>query len=140
MSIKKYFVNTNEFLKLEKPEYIYILGYIWADGHISRTNNSIELYTSSKDFENLEKIISKTGNWGITKRNRLLKKTNKCYINYTFHVSDNELHDFLKNLDFDKKSYISPDKILNLISDKLKHHFYRGYSDGEIVAIILNYI
>lgn len=132
MSKRKYFINADEFLKLEKPEYIYILGYIWADGYIYNIKNkyNIELYTS-KDSVNIKKIIMKTGKWCIKKRIKYLKKTNKFYENYTFTVSDKKINNFLIDLDFNKKSYISPYKILNLIPHNLKHHFYRGYSDGD---------
>jgi len=69
-----------------------------TDGHISKSTNSIELYTGEKDFINLNKI----------KRNRILKQTNKYYINYTFKVSDIRLHEFLK--------------------DYMKHHFFAFYN------------
>lgn len=130
MSAKKYFIDNEKFMNLDIPEYIYILGFIWADGHISSKNN-IELYTSSKDFINIKNILLKSGNWCIYKKDKFLKKTNKTYTSYTFRVCDKKLSRFLINLDFKEKSIKSPYKILNLIPNNLKHHFFRGYFDGD---------
>lgn len=131
MSKKKYFIDTQNFILLNKPIYIYILGYIWADGNIYEKNNSIELYTSKKDINNISRIFKKVGNWYIKERKRYLKKTNKYYTSYTIGVRDKELIKFLIDNDFKYKSTKSPDKILNLIPEKLHKDFYRGYSDGD---------
>lgn len=131
MSNKKYFLNNN-FTELNSPEIVYILGYIWADGHISKNKNfDIILYTSEKDFENVKNLILKSGNWGIYKRYKYLKKTNKTYTTYYFRVYDKNIHNFLSNFNFKQKSILSPDKLLEVIPEKLRHHFFRGYIDGD---------
>jgi hypothetical protein len=102
MSKKIYRVNVEKFISMDDALYIYILGYIWADGHLNN-KYSIELYTSKKDFQNINNIIMRIGNCYVRKRNRLLKQTNRYYISYTFGVTDKKLSNFLINLDFDKK-------------------------------------
>lgn len=39
--------------------------------------------------------------------------------------------DYLISLDFDRKSYTSPDKLLDKIPHNLKYCFYRGVVDGD---------
>jgi len=46
---------------------------------------------------------------------------------------------FLIENDYDKKSFISPFKILSKIPDNLHQHFYRGYSDGDGCFYINNH-
>ena len=50
MSRTKYFVEAKNFINPIKPEIIYILGFLWADGCVF--NNTIELsmnYHDTKD-------------------------------------------------------------------------------------------
>jgi len=131
MSKKKYTIDTQGFKDINNAIYPYILGYIWADGYLYEKNNSIELYTSVKDIDNILNIFNNVGNWYVKKRIKYLKKTNKFYISYTIGVCDKELSNYLLENDFKEKSLKSPNKILKLIPKKYHSDFYRGYSDGD---------
>lgn len=128
----KYKSNFDKIL-FENPtiEFAYLLGYFWADGYISKTNNSMGLEIVETDAEKIKDIVLSTGNWKIYKRQRKNAKGElKKPIN-TLHITDKELKDFLYKYDFDKKSYASPDKILQYLSSDLKTFFLRGIIDGD---------
>ena len=46
-------------------------------------------------------------------------------------TNNKRILNFLIEHDFDKKSYMSADKILSKIPDELKHYFFRGLIDGD---------
>jgi hypothetical protein len=102
----------------------YILGLLWADG--SMCGNMISLESVKEDIESLRKVFLDTGEWNIRYRNREDWKPQMVY-----HISNKEFSMFLKNNDYDKKSYASADKILQKIPDNLKNYWLRGYWDGD---------
>jgi hypothetical protein len=102
----------------------YILGLLWADG--SMYGNMISLESVKEDVESLKKVFLDTGEWNIRYRNREHWKPQMVY-----HISNKEFSTFLKSNDYDKKSYISADKILQKIPDNLKNYWLRGYWDGD---------
>ncbi|MCK9415614.1 hypothetical protein M0Q97_03015 [Candidatus Dojkabacteria bacterium] len=121
-------MNKNIFQKIDSNK-AYILGFLWADGYVSK--NMVGTEGSSKDFENLNKIITKSGNWIVGHRERFLKKTGKYYKQSYFHYYSKLTSDFLKCFDYDIKSHTEPIKILNYITPKYHYHFFRGYIDGD---------
>ncbi len=64
--------------------------------------------------------------WHIQDRSKRGWKTAKYLIG-----SNKEIYNFLIEHNYDKKSYISADKILSKIPDDLKHYFFRGLIDGD---------
>lgn len=122
----------NNFLILN-DETIYLLGYIWADGHISKRKNKknwnfmhliFEIHT--KDAKNIEKnVINK---FGYDKKfGKYIKQDNMT----NFHIFDWKIGYFLMLHDYHNKSYSQPIKILNLIPKNKHYLFYRGYTDGD---------
>jgi len=109
----------------------YILGFIYADGHVCKNGNEISIMIGEKDFENIKDIIIKTGKWSIKKRIRLLKQTNKKYVSGCFRYHSKQTNLFLTKNDYREKSYLSPFKILNKIPKELHNNFFRGYIDGD---------
>jgi len=117
-------------MDLNNKYLIYLLGFIWADGHVRKYEVSSEIKYS--DFSNIKKIVECTNyNWKYSHRRRLLKQTNKYYEQGGFRLSSKSFATELSNYDFMIKSYTSPDKILNDIPNHLRHHFFRGYIDGD---------
>lgn len=102
----------------------YILGLLWADG--SMCGNMVAIESIKEDIESLKNVFLDTGEWNIRYRTRKEWKPQMCY-----HISNKEFSFFLKNNDYDKKSYISADKILQKIPDNLKKYWLRGYWDGD---------
>ena len=82
-------------------------------------------------MKNISNIFLKIGKWNLYNYEKFDKRTNKNYYSSTICTTNKFLYKFLENNDYKQKSYISADKILNKIPDKLKHHFFRGYSDAD---------
>ena len=64
--------------------------------------------------------------WNISYRQRKNRKKQIC-----FKINNRLLVDYFLEFDYDKKSYISPTKILNLIPEKNRKYFYLGLSDAD---------
>jgi len=117
-------VNIEQFLDIEKPEVAYLLGFLWADGYIVRTEVRLEIIKT--DMDNIKHILDSIGTWTYSDRQR---KNWKVISRAT--TSNKRLVEFLKEHDYDKKSYVSADKILSKIPNDLKHYFFRGLVDGD---------
>jgi DNA-binding transcriptional regulator WhiA len=120
-----YKTNPDIYIKPKTKEIAYILGFIWADGYVSKSKNKyINITMDKRDFKNeLSKMINKTGNWNLYKYN------NKSTIQ--INLSNDKIHKFLVENDYLEKSTKSPDKILSKIPNELKNYFFRGYFDGD---------
>jgi intein-encoded DNA endonuclease-like protein len=116
-------VNMIPFLNIKSPEMAYILGFIWADGHITKRKNGIVISVQQKDGKELHDVLLKhiPFNVHVTKRNG----------QFMFHIHDYTLHQFLVDNDYSIKSVSSPSKILSKIPISLRHYFFRGYFDGD---------
>lgn len=126
-SRKKYFINMNLFSNIRTPEIAYLLGILWADGHISKVTNSVSLTLIEKDMKEIRNIINISGNWGMY--NYKTRLSNNTFINIS--LADITFHDYLVDSDYQIKSGASADKILSKIPDHLKHYWWRGYIDGD---------
>lgn len=123
MGIRMYNYKLN--IDLEDPNFIWFLGYLWADGHVKASR--LEIGFSIKDDENISKIINKLGDFN--RRHRLYKDSNSETIGY--NINGREFTQFFIDNDYENKSHIQPTKILGLIPDNLKHYFYLGLFDGD---------
>jgi hypothetical protein len=121
-------INIEQFLNIQKPEVAYILGFLWADGYIIR--NEIRLEIVKDDLDHIKPILESIGTWTYSYRDRnrngVKTKTSGRAV-----TSNRKLKEFLACHDYDKKSYISADKILSKIPNELKHYFFRGFVDGD---------
>jgi len=118
------------FTKITKKEIAYILGFIWADGYL-RKPYSIATQISIKDSINMKDIFSKTGDWNYYITNRYDKRSKRKYQSFIIQTSNKNIVNFLIDNDYDKKSFLSPIKILDRIPLDLIPYFFRGYSDGD---------
>lgn len=123
--IWKHKIDEKQFLDIKTPEIAYLLGFIWADGYLSRIH-TIGISCLSTDMNNIENIFQKTGEWNKTIRNR----PNRKQIT-TFYTSNKELVNFLKENDYHAKSEESADKILSRIPNNLKRYWLLGLIDGD---------
>lgn len=118
-------INTQEFSKMNCPESVYLMGFIFADGHCRKKSPQISIHMSTEDLNELLFIINKFGDW---KTSSYISNGGKStYIQTT----DKEFYDFFVNLDYKNKSYIEPTKILSIIPNDLKCYFWRGFFDGD---------
>ena len=126
-----YNVNPDIFINVSTIESSYILGLLWSDGFIINYGkgykNVIGIECLSTDAETFIKIFNRTGKWTISKRKR------KHRVNeITSIVTNNrDLVEYLVSMDYNKKSYVSADKILKTIPTHLKSYFFLGVVDGD---------
>jgi hypothetical protein len=121
-------LNYLEFENITNSYVAYVLGFMWADGHVSNDGRHFNIGGVKEDIDEIENLFFKIGNWGksIQDRSKRGWKTAKYLIG-----SNKEIYNFLIEHDYDKKSYVSADKILSKIPNELKHYFFRGLIDGD---------
>lgn len=126
-----------KFDMLENPtkEFIYFLGYMWADGSICqvfRPNSnkgsfSVRIEISSDDYNQIESIFESfiTFSKYERKRNKNWKQTSVCGINNKY------LFEFLDDLGFKNKS-LGIQNVFNYCdSYNMGNYFILGYFDGD---------
>jgi len=115
-------INNNKINK----EISYILGFIWSDGHIdSKYNTTLSIVSvDAKDLINTMLFVDEWKIYHYKPKNNDRERT-------TFRIGNRQLYLLLKELDFDKKSYVSADKVLKIIPEKYHYIFFRGLSDGD---------
>lgn len=115
---RKYFYDVNFFKTIDTPEKAYWLGFIYADGCLSK--NELILHLGIKDEEHLNKF------------KKAIKSNGKIEINEThatFRISSKEIsYDLIKLGVLRRKTFII--KYPNLLKN-LERHFIRGYFDGD---------
>jgi len=123
-----YNVGYEQFKNINAPEIAYILGLIWTDGdcYKNKYHNDIRVEIIKKDLDEIRYIFDKVGKWGYYNRKRKNKKESAI-----LKTSNRPLLDYLYSVDFNKKSFASPDKILDRIPSQLKMYFFRGIIDGD---------
>jgi hypothetical protein len=129
--INKNKVNFTLFDENFSKESVYILGLLWADGHIREENKLITINCSETDINDVTGVFKKTGEWNFSKPikkffNNKEVKTQKRISSTTWG-----LFEILKKNDYVIKSVSTPDKILNQIPQNLKKYWYRGFLDGD---------
>jgi len=115
------------FVNFENRESIYILGLLWADGHVSKADSGIKIQNSRVDLEEITHIFEKTGEWTYSES----PHTKKGKPLSSFYTFNKPLHKFLVENDYSEKSRKSPCRILSNIPESLVHYFYRGWLDGD---------
>lgn len=108
------------------PEIAYTLGFIWGDGYIT-DKTRIGISIKKSDAIILEPTFMKAWNWNI--RKDIIKKNPKGEMQYNFHKRDVKLSQ--KLIEYKYKSKNEAPTILSIIPDKLKHYWWRGYSDAD---------
>ena len=127
----KYKVNPNVFINVQTPESAYVLGYMWADGHVKSKHPyyTVTISTTPPDSNDVHKIIKKTGNWNVYQYKH---KDNPQWKDSVQMITNNyPLVEFLLKNDYGTKSEASADKILSMIPEHLKHYWFRGLFDGD---------
>ncbi len=123
-------VNILPFIEVKTPEVAYLLGFIWADGHISFSGAqaTVSVQIVEEDANNLRDIFLKTGKWNFyTYQN----KKHPTWKPVTKIVTQNRpFAEYLVTKGYKSKSD-SCDEILKTIPMELQHYFFRGLFDGD---------
>jgi hypothetical protein len=124
-------IKIEKLLKLDA--FIYFLGYLWADGSVSKDKKSTTLYIQEEDareiLPNISKIgeiLSKPFSTGLSKPKKAHWKTMM-----RFYSGDNDLYYFLVQNGYLDKSKKPPTKILEIIPEEKHNLFYLGFFDGD---------
>ncbi len=122
-------VEANKLIVPITKEACYVLGFLWADGWITKSEKHEHItgcQIVSDDYAVIKNTIFKVFNWKIYYRNRPGKKPSTM-----FRTNNSALFLFLKTHDYDKKSWTAPSLILSQIPEKLRCFWWRGYFDGD---------
>jgi hypothetical protein len=120
-------VEFSNFEKINKKEVAYFLGFFWSDGYIDR--DEIVIAIKFDDESRILEVLNKFGNWRVN--NRIKKLKGKEFKQSNIRINDKKIKNFLVSNDYDKKSTVSPTKILSVIPDNLQSYFFRGLIDGD---------
>jgi hypothetical protein len=126
----KNLVNYKLFNEDFTKESVYILGLLWADGHIRPDKHLTTINVIKSDLDCVLPVFMKTGDWlygEVKKSNNGVKMKTQLRINTTTWG----LCDILVRFDFLNKSKASPQQMLSKIPDTLKKYWFRGYLDGD---------
>ena len=108
----------------------YVLGYLWGDGYVYDggigKKNFVNLEIIKEDGEEIKNILLSIFDWNIYYRKRNNRKET-----IKFEINNRLLIEFFCSFDYTKKSFVSPDKILEIIPDKQKKYFFLGLSDAD---------
>lgn len=123
----------NLFKTIDTEEKAYWLGFLYADGNISKDKNVIELSLKESDIEHLKQYRK-----FLNLENKPFDYKKKCFTNdvikysYRFSIcSANIKHDLIKLGCYPEKTYTLKFPTEKQAPSKLIHHFLRGYIDGD---------
>lgn len=118
----------SHFINIIDPFVAYILGFIYADGTVSKTNSHVEFKIVNEDFLEIKDRFLSTARW-------LYKLYDDGFENHKIQavvaINNRPFRNFLVENDYLIKSGASADKILSKIPENLKHYWWRGYFDGD---------
>lgn len=127
---KSKYVDESFFENIDTEEKAYILGFIYADGYISKTTFGIKI--SAKDYELLKKIkdiLHSEHKIGFCINNNGYGKGNEsCYLSINNKKLVNSL---IENGVVYNKSNILKFPSYDIVPEHLIRHFIRGYFDGD---------
>jgi hypothetical protein len=130
-SKNKKYVNFNLFTKNLTKESVYILGLLWADGHVRAENKTTSISCIQTDIECVIPTFLTTGDWLVSKSLKKYFKGNEVKTQKKISTTTWGLFNVLKEYNFLNKSSGSPDKMINNIPSNLKKYWFRGFLDGD---------
>lgn len=113
------------FESIDTEEKAYWLGFLYADGYIDEVHSSVRVALKEEDYNHLIKMQK------FFKTDTPLKYDNKrkCYIFNIF--SSKIVKDLVKLGCYQAKSLTLSFPSNDIVPSKYKHHFMRGYFDGD---------
>lgn len=123
-------VNPSSFIIPEQMGAVnaYLLGFIWADGHISfrRSACQIEARFVTDDASDILPLFQRTGKWGKYTQTPL-----GCREATIVSTNNRPLAEFLNSMDYVAKSSAPATKILDFIPEHLRRYWWLGCMDGD---------
>ena len=131
-NLKKYKVDETFFEKIDSKEKSYLLGFIVADGHISK-NGALMIAVHKKDEKILNLIKEKM-------ESEHPIKESKSYGTIGITIGSSKICSDLinKGLNNNKSYYFDTELLFSSIPIELMSHFIRGYFDGDGCIKIYN--
>jgi hypothetical protein len=131
---RKYTLDEDVFDVIDSEQKAYWLGFLFADGSTSNSRNSVSLGLAIKDIEHLEKFRNFVGS-NLPIKIVDSKLNDKIYQSCYFSFRGYHIHNRLQELG------ISPNRPNPLITfqnipEYLKHHWIRGWFDGDGSVVI----
>lgn len=125
--------NKNTFRNvLNSKKFAYLLGFLWADGYIAKTNNSIEINIIKEDYLELEQVFHTHIDWNIFYKQRKTKSGDLFgRPQVKIQKSLPELKSLLYETNYQNKSNGDPYNILSQIPIQIHNYWWRGYFDGD---------
>lgn len=122
---KTYFKYTE--LTNPSPEFAYVLGWLWSDGHVKKDSRVVTLGIKRSDLLEIKPCFDLVGSWSyIENKDRERRQPVSTLSNY-----DLFLVEFLDSMDFRQKKSLPPEKIIRFLGEGLLPHFLRGLVDGD---------
>lgn len=122
-------IYNQNLIKIKIPESSYVLGLMWADGHIythtTCDSKVLRIDLIEKDAKIILPILKKIGQWNAHSIKR--KRSSPSIM---MSCSDKQTCNFLIKQDYKSKDN-SADKILSKIPKSLHNYFFRGLFDGD---------
>lgn len=119
----------SHLMNIATPFAAYMLGFLWADGTVSKDHSQIVLRIVDSDFQDIRERWMATAKLWTYKHH---KSSNPNHQDQAIvRLSHVAYHDFLVDNDYRIKSGASADKILSRIPAHFKHYWWRGYFDGD---------
>ncbi len=118
-------------IRVEKPFYAYMLGYLWADGHVSKARPQVSMRIVSKDWREIkEKWFESSKSWNDRVVNPNELNPNRQEVT-DIVIQHQEFHAFLVQNGYLFKSGGSAIDIINAIPEQFRRFFWLGYFDGD---------
>ena len=117
--------NIRNFEIIDTEEKAYWLGFLYADGSVSSTDNRIELGLAEKDLNHIEKFKEFIGI-----PNKISYRPQTKSYRYSFKSIPCK-EDLIKHGCVPKKSLILKFPTEEQVPEHLIRHFIRGYFDGD---------
>ena len=117
----------------------YVLGFLYADGYVTGKYKNGKYYSvgssvSISDRQILDDISNAFVASGYTSnvKLRVVSYKGKRYETANWRIGNVDLVQHLISIGISpSKTYEQSDKVFNSVPDQLKHHFVRGYFDGD---------
>lgn len=122
--------NETVFDDINSEEKAYWLGFLYADGSLSKTTNTIELGLKTSDKTHLQKYLSFLKH---TSKNKIKFHTNKLGNSYRVSVTNKHTWNVLNTYGCTPKKSLTlkfPNENIFKSPDLIRH-FIRGYFDGD---------
>lgn len=128
--------NRGFFENIDTEEKSYWLGFILADGNISKNSNRMHITLARKDAKHLtkfcdifKKILEEFEHEGFSHGGKI--KTKVLYSSRCSICSRKMWNDLYEKGIYPNKTYIDDVKIFKSIPNNLLNHFIRGFFDGD---------